>query len=364
MNGRIVSLLLLCAALSSAAPHRKKNQGPPEATPLDKYIAAAYRDYKLPETAPPPGSTWSPNALFANLGMDLKAARVDDLVTVVVSETFSAVATGDVKTQRQSTAQEQHHRTGRRNQGRRTTGQSRQPKHPNPITGNGRDQPRRRPNRQSERSRNQCAAQRLSGDRRNQARASELGESSGDGPRRNSPGGSVSDQQHPFQPDSADGNPSEWQGRNQRFHSSPKHFVSNLARNSAVLTVRNNAILTYYSRRGADVAGSCRCRFPDRAAEGTGLAGGCARQSVDRLRHGGGSERHRRPATYHLHRAEPGQYAAADGRHRQSDSDPGEEHGVRDGDGHPPALRAIRHARSMPRWRPWATPPVCRAACF
>jgi flagellar L-ring protein precursor FlgH len=104
MNVRIVSLLLLCAALSNAAPHRKKNQAPPEATPLDKYIAAAYRDYKLPETAPPPGSTWSPNALFANLGMDLKAARVDDLVTVVVSETFSAVATGDVKTQRQSTA--------------------------------------------------------------------------------------------------------------------------------------------------------------------------------------------------------------------------------------------------------------------
>jgi flagellar L-ring protein precursor FlgH len=48
---------------------------------------------------------WSQNALFSNLAMDVKASRVDDLVTIVVAETFSAVATGDVKTQRQSTAQ-------------------------------------------------------------------------------------------------------------------------------------------------------------------------------------------------------------------------------------------------------------------
>ena len=42
--------------------------------------------------------------------MDLKASRVDDLVTIVVSETFSAVATGDVKTARQSSAKAHHGR--------------------------------------------------------------------------------------------------------------------------------------------------------------------------------------------------------------------------------------------------------------
>lgn len=106
MKMRIAGLLLACTALSTAAsPNKKKNQAPPEPTPLDKYIADSYRDYKLPEAAPPPGSTWSQNALFSNLGMDLKARRVDDLVTIAVSETFSAVATGDVKTQRQATAQ-------------------------------------------------------------------------------------------------------------------------------------------------------------------------------------------------------------------------------------------------------------------
>ena len=37
--------------------------------------------------------------------MDLKANRVDDLVTIVVNEKASAVATGDVKTQRTSSVQ-------------------------------------------------------------------------------------------------------------------------------------------------------------------------------------------------------------------------------------------------------------------
>jgi flagellar L-ring protein FlgH len=106
MRVRIASLLLICAALCTAAsPKKKKVQTPPEPSPLEKYIADAYRDNKLPEAAHPLGSTWSQNALFANLGLDLRASRVDDLVTVVVSETFSAVATGDVKSQRQSTAQ-------------------------------------------------------------------------------------------------------------------------------------------------------------------------------------------------------------------------------------------------------------------
>jgi flagellar L-ring protein FlgH len=104
MNLRIACLLVSGALLCTAAsPHvKKKAQTPPESSPLDKYISDALRDYKAPEAANPPGSTWSQNALFSNLGLDLKATRVDDLVTIVVSETFSAVATGDVKTQRQS----------------------------------------------------------------------------------------------------------------------------------------------------------------------------------------------------------------------------------------------------------------------
>ena len=106
MKPRVAILVLLPVALCcGASSSKKKKASPPEPSPLEKYISDAYKDYSSPAAAQPPGSTWSQNALFSNLGMDLKARRVDDLVTIVVNETFSAVATGDVKTQRQSSAQ-------------------------------------------------------------------------------------------------------------------------------------------------------------------------------------------------------------------------------------------------------------------
>lgn len=106
MKGRIAILIMLPLFLAAADSSKdKKKQKPPEPSPLDVYIKDAYRDYALPAAASPAGSIWSQNALFSNLAMDVKASRVDDLVTIAVAETFSAVATGDVKTQRQSTAQ-------------------------------------------------------------------------------------------------------------------------------------------------------------------------------------------------------------------------------------------------------------------
>lgn len=50
------------------------------------------------------GSLWSPTAHFADLGRDLRASQVDDLVTIVVVENASAVSTGTVKTSRASSA--------------------------------------------------------------------------------------------------------------------------------------------------------------------------------------------------------------------------------------------------------------------
>jgi flagellar L-ring protein precursor FlgH len=107
MNVRIASLLLVCVSLcgASSPKDKKKDQKPPEPSPLDRYILDAYKDGSSPQAVHPPGSTWSQNALLSNLGLDPRAGRVNDLVTIVVSETFSAVASGDVKTQRQSTAQ-------------------------------------------------------------------------------------------------------------------------------------------------------------------------------------------------------------------------------------------------------------------
>jgi flagellar L-ring protein precursor FlgH len=106
MKIRIAVLVILPLLLGAAESSKdKKKQKPSEPTPLDVYIKDAYRDYSLPAAAQPAGSMWSQNALFSNLAMDVKASRVDDIVTITVAETFSAVATGDVKTQRQSTVQ-------------------------------------------------------------------------------------------------------------------------------------------------------------------------------------------------------------------------------------------------------------------
>src|ERR1700731_492236 len=101
-----ISIVLLFAVSASAGIFSKKKK--PEAetpSPLKQYVTEANRNNSASQAARAPGAIWSPNAIFASLGTDLKATRVDDLVTIVVNEKASAVATGDVKTQRTSTAQ-------------------------------------------------------------------------------------------------------------------------------------------------------------------------------------------------------------------------------------------------------------------
>jgi flagellar L-ring protein FlgH len=95
---RIVLALALLAALPGAG--EKKPKGP-EPSPLDRYILEASARGEA-AVAPSPGSTWSPVSRFADLATDLRAAHVDDMVTVLVVERASAVARGSVKTSRQS----------------------------------------------------------------------------------------------------------------------------------------------------------------------------------------------------------------------------------------------------------------------
>lgn len=51
-----------------------------------------------------PGSTWQAGSLLSDLARDLRASQVDDLVTIVVAESASAVAKGTTKTSRASSA--------------------------------------------------------------------------------------------------------------------------------------------------------------------------------------------------------------------------------------------------------------------
>src|SRR6476661_6827530 len=95
-----LSMLLLAA---QAAPAKSLPKGE-EASPLDRYIVDAASRNGPAQNGASPGSLWSSSALLSDLARDLRASRVDDLVTILVLEKADASSTGDTKTSRQSAA--------------------------------------------------------------------------------------------------------------------------------------------------------------------------------------------------------------------------------------------------------------------
>jgi flagellar L-ring protein FlgH len=95
--------LLALSALSGWAEKGDKKREKPTVSTLDEYVQQAHR---AAEAAPgeSPGSLWSGGAALVDLSSDLRARRVDDMVTIVVNETASAVSTGTTKTARSSDA--------------------------------------------------------------------------------------------------------------------------------------------------------------------------------------------------------------------------------------------------------------------
>lgn len=94
----MIAALLLCPAVAAT-----KKKTPTQKSPLDQYLGQGSATANIATPVTSPGSLWSPDARFTSLAMDLRANRVGDIVTVVVSENASAVATGNTKTSRQST---------------------------------------------------------------------------------------------------------------------------------------------------------------------------------------------------------------------------------------------------------------------
>ena len=103
MHSRTYFLLLCLLSTASVAMAKKsKPAKDPETTPLDQYVNQAMG--RQGNTNPvSPGSLWAPTSRLTDLGSDLRASQVDDLITIVVSEQASAVAQGTTKTHRQST---------------------------------------------------------------------------------------------------------------------------------------------------------------------------------------------------------------------------------------------------------------------
>ena len=104
---RTILVMLFCwaATLFAQKPANKKEQQPKQVSALDKYIQEASQPATANSQIPANGSLWSPAARFSDLASDLRARRVDDIVTIVVQESASAASTGATKTARTSSAQ-------------------------------------------------------------------------------------------------------------------------------------------------------------------------------------------------------------------------------------------------------------------
>ncbi len=103
---RILTIVLICGAFPIFAqkPDKKKDQ-PKQLSPLDKYIQEASQPASANTQIPANGSLWSPAARFSDLASDLRARRVDDIVTILVAESAAATSTGTSKAARTSSAQ-------------------------------------------------------------------------------------------------------------------------------------------------------------------------------------------------------------------------------------------------------------------
>jgi len=95
--------LVLLGAWGYAAKKPAKVPKPPEASALDQYVEESARQAR--DLAPPtPGSLWQPGAPLANLVRDPRASRLNDLVTITVNESLSALSSGTTKTARATSA--------------------------------------------------------------------------------------------------------------------------------------------------------------------------------------------------------------------------------------------------------------------
>jgi flagellar L-ring protein precursor FlgH len=95
-------IFVFAASVFGATPDPKKVKKPPEQSTLDKYLKSA--SVSVNEESAAPGAIWSASSRLDDLARDLRANRVDDVVTIVVTETINAAASGASTTERASSA--------------------------------------------------------------------------------------------------------------------------------------------------------------------------------------------------------------------------------------------------------------------
>jgi flagellar L-ring protein FlgH len=103
MRNRFLPLLLLATVGCLCAAEKKQKPKGAQISPLDQYLREALAR-PSDSTLASAGSLWSPASRLTDLGSDVRASHVDDLVTILVAEQASAVVQGVTQTQRQATA--------------------------------------------------------------------------------------------------------------------------------------------------------------------------------------------------------------------------------------------------------------------
>jgi flagellar L-ring protein FlgH len=96
----LLALLIAAAAFGAKAPKQKAS---PAEAPVDRYVEEA-NARRAAAPPPTPGAIWSPGSRLSDSARDPRASQVDDVLTILVVENASAVASGATDTQRQSSA--------------------------------------------------------------------------------------------------------------------------------------------------------------------------------------------------------------------------------------------------------------------
>lgn len=96
MTATIVLFAILAA--------HKKPAANPQQSLLDQYLQEAETHQSQETTQSLPGAIWSPAARLDESGRDVRATQVNDVVTILVTESVNAVASGASSTERQSSA--------------------------------------------------------------------------------------------------------------------------------------------------------------------------------------------------------------------------------------------------------------------
>jgi flagellar L-ring protein precursor FlgH len=99
----LLSMVLVLTGLA-AVPKTKGKPKPVTVSPIDRMIADAERNESPADRGTAMGSIYSSAGLLGDTYRDLRASRIDDILTILVSDRASAISKGTTAAQRKSSA--------------------------------------------------------------------------------------------------------------------------------------------------------------------------------------------------------------------------------------------------------------------